>query len=230
MARLCLQIHGGNGYMREYGAEKLLRDALVLPIYEGTSQIQALMATKDTLGAIIKRPHVFLKELAEARWRSTTTRDVRERRVVRLRYLALSAQQHLVRHLLGAKLKSARGKPLRSWRAEILGRWDPRTDFSYALLHAERLTRLLADVEIAQVLLEQCRQHPDRRPLLDRYLARAEPRARHLHDEIKNTGGALLARLRESEAAGTVPLQTLPSSVRPVVLMDDARSGEGLRG
>ena len=65
MARLCLQIHGGNGYMREYGAEKLLRDALVLPIYEGTSQIQALMATKDTLGAIIKQPQRFLKSLAQ---------------------------------------------------------------------------------------------------------------------------------------------------------------------
>src|SRR5690606_3215520 len=49
MARRCLQIHGGNGYMKEYGAEKLVRDALVMPIYEGTSQIQSLMAMKDTL-------------------------------------------------------------------------------------------------------------------------------------------------------------------------------------
>ena len=40
MARMNLQIHGGSGYMREYGAEKLLRDAMVMPIYEGTSQIQ----------------------------------------------------------------------------------------------------------------------------------------------------------------------------------------------
>src|SRR5581483_4180231 len=32
MARRCLQIHGGNGYMREFGAEKLLRGALVMPI------------------------------------------------------------------------------------------------------------------------------------------------------------------------------------------------------
>ncbi|MBO85851.1 MAG: hypothetical protein CL927_10880, partial [Deltaproteobacteria bacterium] len=39
MARQTLQIHGGYGYTTEYGAEKLLRDALVLPIYEGTSQI-----------------------------------------------------------------------------------------------------------------------------------------------------------------------------------------------
>ena len=46
-----------------------------------------------------------------------------------------------------------RGKPIGAWRGEILGRWNPREDFSFALLHAERLTRLLADVEIARVLL-----------------------------------------------------------------------------
>ena len=53
---MALQIHGGNGYITEYLPEKLLRDALVMPIYEGTSQIQALMAMKDTLGGIIKKP------------------------------------------------------------------------------------------------------------------------------------------------------------------------------
>jgi hypothetical protein len=41
MARRNIQIHGGVGYTTEYGAEKLLRDALVMPIYEGTSQIQS---------------------------------------------------------------------------------------------------------------------------------------------------------------------------------------------
>src|SRR6266540_2132389 len=198
MARLCLQIHGGNGYMREYGAEKLLRDALVLPIYEGTSQIQALMATKDALGAIIKQPQTFLKELAHARWQSMTARSPRERRVAGLTNLAMGAEQHVIRNLLAAKLKSGRGKPMAWWRTELLGRWNPREDYSYALLHAERLTRLLADVEICRVLLAQSRRHPERGELLDRYLARAEPRARFLHDEIKNTGGPLLSRLLQT--------------------------------
>src|SRR5207237_6696755 len=33
IARKALQIHGGVGYTKDYGAEKLLRDALVMPIY-----------------------------------------------------------------------------------------------------------------------------------------------------------------------------------------------------
>lgn len=201
MARLCLQIHGGNGYMREFGAEKLLRDALVLPIYEGTSQIQALMATKDVLGAIVKRPQDFFKRLAHARWQSLTLRDPSERRVARLTYLAMATQQHVVWSVFAAKLKAARSKPISSWKKAILGRWDPRADFSYALLHAERLTRLLADVEIARVLLGQAQRHPERAPLLDRYLARAEPRVRYLYDEIRSTGRPLLGRLMETNAA-----------------------------
>ncbi len=38
IARRNLQIHGGVGYTKDYAAEKLLRDALVLPVYEGTSR------------------------------------------------------------------------------------------------------------------------------------------------------------------------------------------------
>jgi len=36
-----IQIHGGYGYMKEYGVERLYRDARITAIYEGTSQIQA---------------------------------------------------------------------------------------------------------------------------------------------------------------------------------------------
>src|SRR5699024_2462355 len=56
ISRRAIQIHGGNGYMTEFGAEKLLRDAIVMPIYEGTSQIQALMVMKDTLTDIMRNP------------------------------------------------------------------------------------------------------------------------------------------------------------------------------
>ncbi len=37
-----IQVHGGMGYMEETGAAQLLRDARILPIYEGTNGIQAL--------------------------------------------------------------------------------------------------------------------------------------------------------------------------------------------
>jgi acyl-CoA dehydrogenase len=42
-----VQVFGGNGYVRDYPVEKLMRDAKVLQIYEGTSQIQRLVIAKS---------------------------------------------------------------------------------------------------------------------------------------------------------------------------------------
>ena len=45
----CVQIHGGYGYMQEYGVERLMRDAKITQIYEGTSEIQQLIIGRDLL-------------------------------------------------------------------------------------------------------------------------------------------------------------------------------------
>jgi acyl-CoA dehydrogenase len=44
-----VQIFGGNGYVKEYPVEKLMRDAKILQIYEGTAQIQRIVIAKQLL-------------------------------------------------------------------------------------------------------------------------------------------------------------------------------------
>ncbi len=44
-----VQIFGGNGYTKEYPVEKLMRDAKLLQIYEGTSQVQRMVIAKHML-------------------------------------------------------------------------------------------------------------------------------------------------------------------------------------
>ena len=204
MARRCVQIHGGSGYTKEYGAEKLLRDALVMPIYEGTSQIQSLMAMKDAMSNIMRNPQKFLTRVAQSRWRSLSALDPLERRVARLTALSLSAQQHLIQRTATDKLRSLGKHRVREWSKEFFQNWEPKRDFAYAMLHAERLTRLLADVAICEVVLDQARAHPERRDLLERYLDRAEPRCTFLHDEITTRGDRLLAQLREQQGEESV--------------------------
>jgi alkylation response protein AidB-like acyl-CoA dehydrogenase len=50
--RVCadaVQIHGGNGYSRDYAVERMYRDARVTTIYEGTSEIQRIVISRDIL-------------------------------------------------------------------------------------------------------------------------------------------------------------------------------------
>ena len=54
-----IQIHGGSGYMKDYACERLYRDARIMNIYEGTTQLQVVAAinhvTKGTYLEQIKR-------------------------------------------------------------------------------------------------------------------------------------------------------------------------------
>ena len=45
----CVQIHGGFGFMRESGIERLMRDAKITQIYEGTSEIQRVVIARALL-------------------------------------------------------------------------------------------------------------------------------------------------------------------------------------
>ncbi len=49
VADRCVQIHGGAGYLAEYEAERFFRDARILRIYEGTTQIMQLQIAKHML-------------------------------------------------------------------------------------------------------------------------------------------------------------------------------------
>jgi acyl-CoA dehydrogenase len=44
-----VQVYGGYGFMKEYPVEKLMRDAKIMQLYEGTSQIQRLVIARETL-------------------------------------------------------------------------------------------------------------------------------------------------------------------------------------
>lgn len=44
-----VQLHGGYGYMREYDVERMMRDAKITEIYEGTSEVQRMVISADLL-------------------------------------------------------------------------------------------------------------------------------------------------------------------------------------
>lgn len=53
-----VQIHGGYGYVREYQVERMMRDAKITQIYEGTSEIQKLVISRSILDGILYGPTI----------------------------------------------------------------------------------------------------------------------------------------------------------------------------
>ena len=59
VADRCVQIYGGAGYLAEYPAERFFRDARILRIYEGTSQIMQLQIAKQLLREFVREGAVW---------------------------------------------------------------------------------------------------------------------------------------------------------------------------
>ncbi len=49
VARMAVQIHGGYGYTKDYPIERIYRDAKILELYEGTSEIQKIVIARDLI-------------------------------------------------------------------------------------------------------------------------------------------------------------------------------------
>lgn len=58
-----VQIHGGYGFVKEYHVERLMRDAKITQIYEGTSEVQRIVISRSVLKGQLEVPAYFENEL-----------------------------------------------------------------------------------------------------------------------------------------------------------------------
>ena len=103
--------------------------------------------------------------------------------------------QHILTRIAKNKWVRVSDKKWSERSKAFLKDWDARRDFAFGLLHAERLTRILADVAVAKILVKQARRFPERRELAERYCDRALPNCNHMLAEITSTGDRLLREL-----------------------------------
>ena len=58
-----IQVHGGSGFMKDYACERIYRDARILTIYEGTTQLQVVAAIRHvTTGTYLKQIREYEKQ------------------------------------------------------------------------------------------------------------------------------------------------------------------------
>jgi len=181
VCRNALQIFGGYGVVTEYEVERHMRDALILPIYEGTSQIQSLMAVRDLMRVILRRPTGLVRGgptpmLGRARFGGD--------------FAAARAS------LLGTLRGLVAGLARRGGLDLLRGKRQPTDDeMRPFVLHAERITETLAHLHVARVLLEQAERIPERRAVADRAARRARIVAKRNAEAIASGDGGVFARV-----------------------------------
>ena len=167
VARTGMQVFGGYGVVKDYDVERFLRDSLILPIYEGTSQIQALMATKDLLRTVLRAPRSLLTPGGHSPWLSRGPTDPELGRPYRAALRSFSTALGWLMLDIGRQVGPKRVAAMLRGTEEL-----DEQDLGYVLLSAERLTQMLAHLHIGRLLAQQAERWPERRPLAERFLRR----------------------------------------------------------
>jgi len=193
VCRNALQIFGGYGVVTEYEVERHMRDALILPIYEGTSQIQSLMAVRDLMRVLLRAPAMLLRGgptamLADAKVAAAARRDYDDARTT----------------LTGALRGLLAGLARRGGLGLVRGRRQPSEDeIRPFVLHAERITETLAHLHVARVLGGQAARAPERLGLATRAARRAKLVAKRNAAAIGSGDGGVFAQVDEWAAERT---------------------------
>ncbi|MGA1841043.1 MAG: acyl-CoA dehydrogenase family protein [bacterium] len=175
-----IQIHGGNGYTTDYTAELHLRDSIITTIYEGTSQIQALMAMGDTLKKSKIFPYLETFRNILKRIKGIFTSGI-NRKSIKAEIYFNSAVDYLKRPFVTAKLLKNKKK-----ETEAL---------SYAMLYAERLTRLKAYKVISDILVDEAKNFPERKPLAKRFIRNYLPEMKKEAEFIRSGDKTTLTKI-----------------------------------
>ena len=172
-----IQAFGGYGYMKEYDVERIHRDCFGALLYEGTSQIQALMAMKDFIKKIMKNPPKFL----QATLASHPVGQVGEKNEFKKTYIGL---QHEFQKAWGKLLLECFKDP----NASLLDKlthvnqlftkeyWQNSEKLDRVMTHAETLCQALSMLETVKVLGRHAEKDPARKGLFHRYVVLIKPR------------------------------------------------------
>ena len=200
-ARQCLQMHGGYGFTCEYQPEWWLRESLIIPVYEGTSQIQALMCMKDTMKDIIRRPTAFIESALGSKLAGFTERDPLQRKLALLKREFNASMVNLLYQLVRTNMRSTMAdiSPLDIRKmikvvTKDLVRFE---NLSPALLHAERITKMKSAICIGESLIADTRVDSSRAWIAERWLNLAIPQSQMLRSEIESQEPILAAKLKE---------------------------------
>jgi len=168
IAKDALQIFGGYGVCKEYPVERLLRETLIYPIYEGTSQIQSLMVLKDTLKDVSSQATGFLGSLAGAWAEAKVARNPIKGKVLQARNELNQGIKTILGSIIRGKftsdIESLKEKNIQQFLKDFsLQLLSAKTDLTFPFLCAERFTRITCDYYALKCLADRCPENDSER-------------------------------------------------------------------
>ncbi len=207
-ARNAVQIFGGYGVCKEYPVERLLRETLIYPIYEGTSQIQSLMVLKDTLKDVARHSGGFLGSLAGAWAESKMARDPVKSYLLQARNELNQGIRHIMTSILKDKFKSDIESLKQSKIQEFLKLFSAnlvseKTDLTVPFLCAEKFTRITCDYYALKCMVDHHEPgDKESEKWIKRFAELALPRMRYENVIMAERLPATLDYLKELQAEG----------------------------
>ena len=185
LSQRAIQALGGYGFITEYQAERWHRDSFAPLLYEGTSQIQALMALKDLMKYIMKNPTKFFQSMVYSHpfGGLFNSQSEHQRKFQTIQYefkKALSAL--LVKTLRPDVDLNDLSEMLKLFDAK---NWVTEDKFNLLMTHAETICQSMAYMENYRVLVEHTSIDESRGDLADRYEKLIRPRLEAIYTDWK---------------------------------------------
>lgn len=163
-----IQVLGGYGFMQEYPLERIHRDSFGPLLYEGTSQIQALMALKDLIKHAMKDPKSFMASIFTKQPAIGAIAGLSEAQIEFHR-----VQTRFKRKMMKLIFKTLKPEGTKLFDAKA---WQNEEKINKLMVHAETLCQALCYVETVRVLSKHADIDKARMDLLGRYLVLITPR------------------------------------------------------
>lgn len=190
LSQKAIQAFGGYGFMQEYDVERLHRDSFGALLYEGTSQIQALMAMKDFVKVLTKNPAKFLQSLVTSHpLGSLMSESDFEKSITGVSYDFRKSVASLLMRCFKPEL-SVTEKGFLETLSQInqvfkKEYWEEAGRFDKLMAHAETLCQALSYIETLKILAKHAKKDASRGDLYFRYLKLVKPRLDGIYSDWK---------------------------------------------
>lgn len=180
LSQRAIQMLGGYGFMKEYPLERIHRDSFGPLLYEGTSQIQALMALKDIIKYASSNPKSFFSSIF---YKHPTTSFLNGEKAWNKKYKS-------AHYTFKKKMIALLFNTLRPEASKMLDfkNWQRPDNVNALMEHAETLCQALSYMETLRVLCHHADKDQSRADLFHRYYRLIMPRMEAIFTdwEIRN--------------------------------------------